>query len=192
MKNKLIITIISFFISIAIGVIIYPIIKNKYIENKLIDTMYSKITYISEENKECFFNKTLIYGEITEPNKYTFVDLDGDKIKELAVLTKSDYGAYMIFRYDTKGKKIYGYMIGIRGFQALKKDGSFRGSNEAGNHSYIKIKFQGNDIIFIILAKDDRDYKKYEINNKPVSEKQIIKYVEEFDKKDECIWINAN
>ena len=179
-------------LSLIIGIIVFGLLH--FISNPkklLIDVMNSKETFIDESSNKILFKDYKIAGiETAKAEKYTFVDLDKDGIDELAVFTTADYGAYMIFRYDKETKNVYGYMIGVRSFQDVKVDGTFKGSGGADTTSYFEITFNNNNKQIITKAIDDGMLENYEIDNVKVSENEINKYVDSWNNKENCIWIN--
>ncbi len=112
----------------------------KTIEPKeiLINAMNSKQTFIAESGEEILFNEFVLPNEKTaDAAKYAFVDLDKDSVEELAVLTTADYGEYIVFRYEKSNEKVYGYLIGIRSFQEVKKKTEV--SEEVAEQIHIRI-----------------------------------------------------
>lgn len=184
-KNFLVIVIILATISF-LSFFIYNFIFST--DRLLINVMNSEKTFVDENGNELLFKNYKIYDKEENAEKYTFVDLDKDGINELAVYTTSYNGAYMIFRYDKETKKVYGYMLGIRSFQNVKVDGTFRGSNGAGSHVYCKINFNKNKLEDVYLAYHDVVLKKYIINNQKVSQREIENFVKDFENKKECMW----
>lgn len=163
----------------------------KTIEPKeiLINAMNSKQTFIAESGEEVLFNAFVLPNEkTTDADKYAFVDLDKDDVEELAVLTTADYGEYIVFRYEESSEKVYGYLIGIRSFQEVKKDGSFRGSNGADSHSYLEMEFVNNKMQIKIIAVDDGLIEEYKINGEKVTEEQIDEFVNTWNKKENVEW----
>lgn len=155
----------------------------------LIQVMNSERTFIDSGGNELLFENYKVYGvDKAYAEKYTFVDLDSDGVEELTVLTTSDYGAYMIFRYDKQTKRTYGYLLGVRSLQDLKIDGIFSGSGGAGVSIYCKMEFHTNNMETIELAYKDSDLKKYRINQKDVTEDEINEFVSDFNKKENCLW----
>lgn len=130
----------------------------------------------------------LDYVPVT-PTEYAFVDFDGDGTEELVVNISQIYGAYLILRVDEVD--VYGYEIGNRGMQALKKDGSFRGSNGAASHFYLRLFFEDNKIVVIETAVNDIYEGVYEIEGKACTAEEAEAYVLKWDQKDEVDWIEV-
>lgn len=163
----------------------------KTIESKeiLINAMNSKQTFIAESGEEILFNEFVLPNEkTTAADKYTFVDLDKDGVEELAVLTTADYGEYIVFRYEEVSEKVYGYLIGIRAFQEVKTDGSFRGSSGADSHSYLEMEFADNKMQIKTIAVDDGMIGEYKINGEDVTEEQIDEFVNAWNQKENVEW----
>lgn len=163
----------------------------KTIEPKeiLINAMNSKQTFIAESGEEILFNEYVLPNEkTTEAEEYAFVDLDKDGIEELAVLTTADYGEYIVFRYEEVSEKVYAYLIGIRAFQEVKTDGSFRGSNGADSHSYLEMEFVDNKVQIKTIAVDDGMIGEYKINGEAVTKEKINEYVNAWNQKENVEW----
>ena len=163
----------------------------KTIEPKeiLINAMNSKQTFIAESGEEILFNEYVLPNEkTTEAEEYAFVDLDKDGIEELAVLTTADYGEYIVFRYEEVSEKVYAYLIGIRAFQEVKTDGSFRGSSGADSHSYLEMEFADNKMQIKTIAVDDGMIGEYKINGEAVTKEKINEYVNAWNQKENVEW----
>ncbi len=171
------------------------------VEELLLKAMNSEIKFIegpsnsgiyedfkNNGNEVLFKDYELFEYDYAIPNEYVFIDLDGDNLNELVVLTNSDYGAYVILKYYKESEKIYGYKIGIREFENLKIDGTFIGSSGAMATSYLKIEFNNFELQMIEMAYSDYDNNEYLINNKTVSKEEIDKFVDEWDKKENIKW----
>lgn len=161
------------------------------INTRLFDVMNSCITFIDSTNNRVMFNEYKISNEEKAvPSKYAYVDLDNDGIEELVVLTTSDYGAYIILKYQDND--IYGHMIGIRSFEKLKVDGSFIGSSGANNNEYLTITFNENKYSLNKEAVFDENNQIYQIKGKDVTKDEINTFVEEWNKKENVKWIEYN
>lgn len=161
------------------------------INTRLFDVMNSCITFIDWANNRVMFNEYKISNEEKAvPSKYAYVDLDNDGIEELVVLTTSDYGAYIILKYQDND--IYGHMIGIRSFEKLKVDGSFIGSSGANNNEYLTITFNENKYSLNKEAVFDENNQIYQIKGKDVTKDEINTFVEEWNKKENVKWIEYN
>lgn len=161
------------------------------INTRLFDVMNSCITFIDSTNNRVMFNEYKISNEEKAvPSKYAYVDLDNDGIEELVVLTTSDYGAYIILKYQDNN--IYGHMIGIRSFEKLKVDGSFIGSSGANNNEYLTITFNENKYSLNKEAVFDENNQIYQIKGKGVTKDEINTFVEEWNKKENVKWIEYN
>lgn len=116
---------------------------------------------------------------------YTFVDLDQDGTTELAVRCTTDYGLYLLFRYDSKSGNIYGYSIGARSFQDVKTDGTFSGSSGAVDFSVSKITFDASRMQITELANGTGP----SIDGKEVSEEEFNAYWTQWENRESCEWI---
>lgn len=112
-KNILFTLVISTILITTLFIFVFSSRTNRI----LIQVMNSERTFIDSGGNELLFENYKVYGvDKAYAEKYTFVDLDSDGVEELAVLTTSDYGVYMIFRYDKQTKRTYGYLLGFRSF----------------------------------------------------------------------------
>ena len=106
--------------------------KNPEIDAQFLSVLNSEAPFISEDGKSVLL-KNYSYGNngATEvyyavPQEYAVVDLDGDGTNEVVVDITSSQTHYMVFhKYNNS---IYGFIIGRRSLQYIKKDGSFYGS----------------------------------------------------------------
>lgn len=187
--KKTILIIIFVVLIIGISVPLNYLIGNLGIQNILIEAMNSRTYIYTEENEKTFFKDYKIGNvENAVADKYTFVDLDEDKTKELVILTDSNYGAYIVLRYDKKKNKVFSYCLGIREFQDIKMDGTFSSSGGAGYNSYNRIEFNNNKKKIINLAINYVDSGEHKINDKDVTKEEIEEFVNEWNKKESCIW----
>ena len=101
--------------------------------------------------------------------------------------TDSNYGAYLIFHFYNN--KIYGYVIGIRSLENLKKDGSFMGSNGADSSVYSKMSFEKDKYTIKEEAVNDGTNNVYKINNKNVTVEEINEFVQNWNLKEDVTYI---
>lgn len=167
--------------------------KNNVEENKvnteeiLLSVMNNKSKLIDESNNEILFKNIEIPGEeVTNVDKYTFIDLDKDGTEELVIYTTADYGAYVILHYENS--KIYGYVIDVRSFENLKTDGSFIGSNGANSNEYLTISFNKNKYDIKTEAINDGTNEIYKINGNEVSKNEIEEYAKNWETKENVVW----
>ena len=169
------------------------IVNEEKIDTKelLTKVMNSEEKFITENNSEVLLKDFKITDNIfAKVKEYVFVDLDKDNVDELVINTESDYGAYIILRYENG--KVYGYLIGIRSFESLKIDGSFLGSNSAFSAQYSTISFDKNTYNIKIEAINDTENKIYKIDNVDVTQTEINEYVTNWNKKENVKWILYN
>lgn len=94
---------------------------------------------------------------------FTTIDLDGDGIREVILMLDSyaRYG-YEILHYQDG--TVYGYYMVARGFEELKTDGTYEGSDSAFSGTVKKIEsFSGNGLVEDILTQ--YDYHAYDYND---------------------------
>ena len=155
------------------------------------EAMSSKLEFIDESGSKILFKDYVIYeDDKAVPNKYVLMDLDGDNMNELACLTTSYYGAYIILKYNKTDKNVYGYMLGARSFVDLKEDGTFSGSGGASLTSYNRIESFNWDIVIKEIAYYDDMEHKYRIDGNNVTEEEINNYIKEWNNKKSVEWID--
>jgi len=166
--------------------------SQKDIDNMLLDVINNKIRFIDEKNQECFFKDYRITeNEFAKADRYTFVDFDQNGYNELVVCTTSKYGYNMIFNYDVLDKVIYGYVLGIRSLQNIKADGTYSASGGAGLNYYMQMSFNKNILIKNTLAVIDELSEINQIDGKNVSRNEVLEYIENWNKKVNCSWIEV-
>lgn len=164
-------------------------VDKNYTEEHLLKALNNEIKVIDENNNELLLNEyKLPSDENIEIEKTTFVDMDNDNNKELVALTKSNFGAYIILRYENN--IVYAYTISNRSLNNLKEDGTFIGSNSASSYAYMKLSFNKNLYDTKILAEVDKNNDIYRIDGKDVSKETFIDYENKFNNKKDCEWIN--
>lgn len=167
--------------------------KNPEIDAQFLSVLNSEAPFISEDGKSVLL-KNYSYGNngATEvyyavPQEYAVVDLDGDGTNEVVVDITSSQTDYMVFhKYNNS---IYGFLIGRRSLQDIKKDGSFCGSSGAGLIVYSKMEFNKNTYKVIDEAYEDNYNGIYKIDGKEVTKEAIDKYKVEWDLKEAARFI---
>lgn len=163
-------------------------VDKNYTEEYLLKAINNETKVIDENNNELLLSEyKLPSDENIEIEKTTFVDLDSDGNNELVALTKSNFGAYIILRYENN--MVYVYTINIRSLNNLKEDGTFIGNNGAQSYAYMKLSFNKNLYESKILAEVNKNENIYKINEKDVSEQTFLDYENEFNNKKDCEWI---
>lgn len=161
--------------------------KEVDVKQLLMDVMENKKKLIDEEKQEIYLKELkIVENQTAEVEKYAYVDMDNDGVEELVIYTTSDYGAYVILHYENE--KVYGYKIGVRSLENLKKDGSFMGSSGANSTEYLRMSFDKNTYTLKTEAIYDSTNKEYEINDETVTKKEIEKYANDWDKKEDIVW----
>ena len=121
-------------------------------------------------------------GEI-EDLKYTYLDLDGDYVKELII----DCGDIFVLRYYEH--LVYVYPFTFRNMYSLKTDGSYSWNCTGKNFEYgeNKIAFDGVELkiqgIWRIV-NDGEPNTEYYIGDKQVTPEEILKYFEDNPKNE--------
>lgn len=128
----------------------------------------------------------------TDINRYTLVDMDGDKQIEMAV----DFaGGQFILVLHKDGETYYGYLFGFRSMYRINTDGSCYWNSSASEHGCARLQFHGDSYEWIELwsanlKNSDDDTDLYYVNGEPASK-------EEYDavasvEKTEVEWIVWN
>lgn len=162
-------------------------VDKNYTEEHLLKALNNETKVIDENNNELLLSEyKLPSDENIVIEKTTFVDLDSDGNNELVALTKSNYGAYIILRYENN--MVYVYTINIRSLNNLKEDGTFIGNNGSQSYTYMKLSFNKNLYETKILAEVNETENIYKINEKDVSKQTFLDYENEFNNKKDCEW----
>ena len=163
-------------------------VDKNYTEEYLLKALNNETKVIDENNNELLLSEyKLPSDENIVIEKTTFVDLDSDGNNELVALTKSNFGAYIILRYENN--MVYVYAISIRSLNNLKEDGTFIGNNGVQSYAYMKLSFNKNLYETKILAEVNETENIYKINEKDVSKETFLDYENEFNNKKDCEWI---
>lgn len=162
--------------------------KNPEIDAEFLSVLNSETPFISEDGKSVLLKNysygtdggTTVYYAI--PQEYAVVDLDRDGTNEVVADITPYQTDYMVFhKYNNN---IYGFLIGRRSFQDLKKDGSFYGSGGAGLAVYSRMEFNKNTYKVIDTAYSDNYNNIYKIDGKEVTKEAIDKYKSEWGSKE--------
>lgn len=164
--------------------------KNPEIDAQFLSVLNSEAPFISEDGKSVLL-KNYSYGTngATEvyyaiPQEYAVVDLDGDSTNEVIADITQEQLYYIVFhKYNNN---IYGFLIGRRSLQDLKKDGSFSSSGGAGLAVYSRMEFNKNTYKVIDTAYSDDYDSIYKIDGKEVTKEAIDKYKSEWDLKEDA------
>lgn len=166
--------------------------KNPEIDAEFLSVLNSETPFISEDGKSVLLKNysygtdggTTVYYAI--PQEYAVVDLDRDGTNEVVADITPYQTDYMVFhKYNNN---IYGFLIGRRSFQDLKKDGSFYGSGGAGLAVYSRMEFNKNTYKVIDTAYVDNYNNIYKIDGKEVTKEAIDKYKSEWGSKENALF----
>lgn len=161
--------------------------ENEKVQALLKEVMNNEKKFTTEDKKETFLKDFIIVeNETAKVDKYAFVDMDNDGIEELVILTTSDYGAYIVLHYENE--VVYGYKIGIRSLESLKKDGTFIASSGATSNEYQTMSFDKNKYKTTSFAVYDTVNKVYKVNGKKVSKEAAKEYTENWATRENVEW----
>ena len=168
-------------------------IQAKKYHTLLLNVMDNEKTFIAENGSETLFRNYKIPNATEdiaiEVDEYTFIDLDGDNIDELAIKCTTDYGLYIILHLDKNTDNIYGYSLGLRSFIDVKTDGTFMQSSGADINSINKMSFDKTNLKIRALAVNNRSEKIYQIDNGSVTKLEVQKYFERWNSLKNCTWL---
>ena len=150
--------------------------ENKNIEQNIyFEVLQGKKNYINELNKQTTFDAS------NKSIKYAILDMDEDEKDEMVI--QIDEEDYLILNLEDD--VVYGFEVVLRGLLNLKTDGSYMASGGAASNGILKSSFSKNKRIETVLAQSDiYETNPYMINNKVVTESEVNKYFEEFNKKE--------
>ena len=173
------------------GAVLLPSCSNNT-EKVLSDVLNNNGTFISEAGNITYLKDykigkgTLLTPIDAVPSKYVFVDMNNDGEDELVINISDAYGYYLVLHYD--GQNVYGFEFNARSLLALKKDGSFMGSNGAASNSYCKLSFGDNTYTIICEAVKDSTMGKFEINGENVSTEALNEFINDWNLKPNVVW----
>lgn len=107
-------------------------------------------------------------------NRYTLVDMDGDKQTEMVVVFDSEQFILVLHK---DGEACYGYLFGFRSMYRINTDGSCYWTSSAFEYGCARLQFHGDSYEWIELwsanLKDsDDDTDLYYVNGKPASKEE--------------------
>lgn len=162
----------------------------------LLDVMNNEKSFIAENGAETLFRDFKIPGVLENipivAETYTFVDLDRDGDDELAVKCTTDYGLYIILRYDENTQEAYGYSLGSRSFIDVKTDGTFMQSSGADINAISKMSFDQTKKEITEIAVQNGVDGIFELNHRAVTESEIEDYFDHWVKKDSSKWVTVD
>lgn len=124
----------------------------------------------------------------TDINRYTLVDMDGDKQPEMAV----DFaGGQFVLVLHKDSEVCYGYLFGFRSMYQINTDGSFYWNSSASDHGCARLQFNGDSYEWIELWSTSlKDTDLYYVNGKPASKEEYDAVASE--EKQEVEWFEWN
>lgn len=159
----------------------------------LLDVMNNEKAFIAENGSEMLFRNYKILGvakDISiEAAEYTFIDLDGDGVDELAIKCTTDYGLYIILHLDNDTEDIFGYSLGSRSFIDVKTDGTFMRSSGANINSISKMSFDKTNLKIKDIAVQNGSEGIYKIDNRSVTKLEVQKYFDCWSNLNNCTWL---
>ena len=119
------------------------------------------------------------------PAQYSFVDMDGDGVRELVVLSaKMDY--FLVLRYN--GGQVTGYMVPYRGLMQLRTDGRFWSSGGAALSVIGRMSFDGPDYTVTELAYRDQYDGVYRLDGGVSDKESVEAYYTAWESVPEVEW----
>lgn len=119
------------------------------------------------------------------PAQYSFVDMDGDGVCELVVLSaKMDF--FLILRYN--GGQVTGYMVPYRGLMDLRTDGRFWSSGGAALSVIGRMSFDGPDYTVTELAYRDQYEGEYRLDGVASDKTTVEAYYTAWESVPEVEW----
>ena len=128
--------------------------------------------------------------ELTEMLSFTVMDIDEDGMPEVVI--KFHWLSMNVLRYE-KGIT-YGYFLGVRQMDELKKDGSSGWDDGIGEWGYHKYRFSGKSYTRIDLgyldwwSNPDDDACDYYIDGIAVTEEEFEAFCDKQDAKEDVVW----
>ena len=119
------------------------------------------------------------------PAQYSFVDMDGDGVRELVVLSaKMDY--FLILRYNSD--RVLGYMVPYRGLMHLRTDGRFWSSGGAARSVIGRMSFDDPDYTVTELAYRDQYEGEYRLDGVASDKATVEAYYTAWESVPEVEW----
>lgn len=167
--------------------------KNIEVKEKLIKILNNEEKFVpdkhlSENGEEVYLKDFNMYGDRSEIEEYTYVDLDQDGTVELLCLTKSHAGFYIVFHYENE--KIYGYAVSIKEIAKVKTDGTHYGTGGYATYGYSKMMFNKQEYSEVDFAYRCED--EYTIDGKDVSKTEFEEFEKKQNEKEDVKWKKFN
>ena len=119
------------------------------------------------------------------PAQYSSVDMDGDGVRELVVLSaKMDF--FLVLRYN--GGQVTGYMVPYRGLMQLRTDGRFWSSGGAALSVIGRMSFDGPDYTVTELAYRDQYDGVYRLDGVASDKESVEAYYTAWESVPEVEW----
>ena len=169
-----------------------PLTGRSATDEMLLEVLYNKRPFVDEAGTEGFLSdyKWKRQGLPAVPEKYTFVDMDGDDTNELVVYVTPEFGFYLVFHIDNGN--IYGYGFGVRTLINLKTDGTFADSAGAGIVGFYSVYFRGNKCESVEKAFINDMEHLYRLNGTSATEEDAKAFSDAFYKKEDVTWMNIS
>ncbi len=166
------------------------------ITERLLSVMHNKERFINEKGEKVYLKDYLNNADTRFiPSEYTLVNLDRDGELELIVCSNS-VTAYPYLILHLKNNEIYGYNLDVRGFEDLKKDGSFISSSGATYNDYNLLSFSDTTYFYNKIAKYYYNHNEtdntLEINGRPVTLDEIKKFADNWNLRPAVEWAKCN
>lgn len=159
------------------------------VDNLYMMVLNNEMNYISEDNEEKLFSEYMeSYNEsITDVKvEYSIIDVDADNENEMVIMIEAySDGFYLILNHEDG--KIYGFNEVYRGMMTPKKDGTFMYSGGAMLNGVAKNTYSGTKKYTENIAENDEGI--FRIDGSIVSESEYLKYIEEFNEKENIDFI---
>ena len=137
----------------------------------------SEFMVCNEKGKFEYDNSKKAVSENFVLDSFSYVDMDQDGKKEV-VLYEKNMGNRVILR--TYQNKVYAYSFPYRQMKSIARDGLFDGSSSAEDVYIGRLYFKGEDCYYKQICLMDMMDKKYIVQNKKVSKKEIEDYLLQF------------
>ncbi len=170
-------------IAVAVCFLTNPVATDTH--DRLLGVLNNEEPFVDVTGSEVYFKDYLCDGSAripTDPQKYAFVDFDGDGADELVVRATSNNYTHLVFRIHRD--KVYGTEIAYE-WKSFKQDGTFR---SADGIYYLDMQFdEGIGGVVQAAIKWDA-VESYRIGGEEVTSQQAAEYAAAYEKKPDAVW----